>query len=98
MADGTVVQVAVGNQREVSMWPDKDEKMTFAEKEMVRGFMDGYDLSSPRPSSNRSLSYRWGFMNALRDINKAPRFASSERARRLAEYVIRRDNRSSARR
>jgi hypothetical protein len=73
------------------------DRMSFAEREMTQGFMDGYDRSAPRPSSNRSLSYRWGFMNALRDRNEHPPFSSAKRARRLAEYVIRRDNRRSAR-
>jgi hypothetical protein len=29
---------------------------------MVQGFMDGYDISAPEPSANRSESYRHGFM------------------------------------
>jgi len=38
-----------------------------ANTEMVEGFMDGYDLSAPEPSSNRSASYRHGFMCARID-------------------------------
>lgn len=33
-----------------------------ANAEMVEGFMDGYDLTAPEPSANRSASYRHGFM------------------------------------
>lgn len=33
-----------------------------ANDEMVQGYMDGYDLSAPEPSANRSASYRHGFM------------------------------------
>lgn len=29
---------------------------------MVQGYMDGYDLTAPEPSANRSNSYRHGFM------------------------------------
>lgn len=36
--------------------------------EMVLGFMDGYDLSSPEPSENRSHSYRHGFKAGRNDI------------------------------
>lgn len=75
-------------------WPENDVKMTVAEKEMARGFMDGFDLSAPRPSANRSLSYRWGFTNALRDRGEAHRFTNTERARRIASYIIDRDNRA----
>lgn len=32
-----------------------------ANDEMVQGYLDGYDLSAPEPSSNRSASYRHGF-------------------------------------
>lgn len=33
-----------------------------ANAEMIQGFQDGYDLSAPEPSGNRSNSYRHGFM------------------------------------
>lgn len=33
-----------------------------ANDDMVQGYMDGRDLSAPEPSSNRSHSYRHGFM------------------------------------
>jgi hypothetical protein len=37
------------------------ENMPCANAEMIEGFMDGYDLSNPEPSGNRSRSYRHGF-------------------------------------
>jgi len=67
--------------------------MTWAEQEMMDGFLDGLSADSPKPSSNRSLSYRWGFTNALRDRGLHARFKSAERARRIAVYILRRDNR-----
>lgn len=33
-----------------------------ANDDMVQGYSDGYDLSAPVPSANRSASYRHGFM------------------------------------
>jgi len=33
-----------------------------ANADMVEGFRDGYDLTAPEPSANRSASYRHGFM------------------------------------
>lgn len=38
-----------------------------ANAEMVEGYMDGLDLSSPEPSANRSASYRHGFANGRDD-------------------------------
>src|ERR1700687_5184635 len=32
-----------------------------ANDDMVEGFRDGYDLTAPEPSANRSASYRHGF-------------------------------------
>lgn len=34
-----------------------------ANDEMVQGYFDGLDLTSPQPSANRSRSYRHGFAN-----------------------------------
>lgn len=36
-----------------------------ANSEMLEGFLDGYDLSLPEPSANRSHSYRHGFANGM---------------------------------
>lgn len=42
-----------------------------ANAEVIEGFRDGYDLSTPEPSHNRSVSYRYGFMCArLRRLAK----------------------------
>lgn len=42
-------------------------KTTPANAEMIEGFMDGYDLSNPEPSENRSHSYRHGFRSGRAD-------------------------------
>ena len=36
-------------------------------KEMIEGFMDGYDLNNPDPSDNRSHSYKHGFKAGRND-------------------------------
>lgn len=41
-----------------------------ANDDMVEGFRDGYDLTAPEPSANRSASYRHGFM--VGRIDKTP--------------------------
>jgi hypothetical protein len=40
---------------------------------MIEGFCDGYDLTAPDPSSNRSNSYRHGFMVGRLDKTPADR-------------------------
>ena len=44
-----------------------------ANSDMVEGFRDGYDLSAPEPSDNRSRSYRHGFANGRDDRSGKPR-------------------------
>lgn len=44
-----------------------------ANDEMVQGFLDGYDLTAPEPSANRSASYRHGFANGRDDRRGKPR-------------------------
>lgn len=45
-----------------------------ANADMIEGFRDGYDLSCPEPSANRSASYRHGFANGRDDVlHKRPR-------------------------
>ena len=44
-----------------------------ANEEMIAGYVDGLDLSSPLPSDNRSLSYRHGFANGRDDRAGKPR-------------------------
>ena len=43
-----------------------------ANAEMIDGFRDGYDLSAPEPSANRSASYRHGFMCGRNDKHPGP--------------------------
>lgn len=38
-----------------------------ANDDMIEGFRDGYDLTAPEPSTNRSESYRHGFANGRAD-------------------------------
>ena len=47
--------------------------MAKANAEMIEGFRDGYDLSAPEPSANRSHSYRHGFANGRDDRRGQPR-------------------------
>ena len=58
-----------------------------ANTEMVEGFMDGYDLSAPEPSSNRSASYRHGFMCARIDKQQQPP-RDAETLHRMAEEAM----------
>ena len=41
--------------------------------DMVAGYRDGLDLTSPEPSGNRSNSYRHGWLNGRDDKNNSPR-------------------------
>lgn len=52
-----------------------------ANAEMVEGFRDGYDMSAPEPSTNRSASYRHGFMCGRIDKGQiaSPGFEALER-------------------
>jgi hypothetical protein len=43
-----------------------------ANAEMVEGYRDGLDLSSPEPSLNRSRSYRHGFARGRDDRRGSP--------------------------
>lgn len=47
-----------------------------ANADMVEGYLDGCDRSTPEPSSNRSASYRHGFANGRDDLNGRPRDAA----------------------
>lgn len=62
-----------------------------AEREMVEGFMDGYKLDNPDPSSNRSASYRHGFANGRRDKGILKDGLFGQQLRDLAEQAILRD-------
>jgi hypothetical protein len=61
-----------------------------ANDEMVQGFLDGYDLSAPQPSSNRSHSYRHGFANGRDDRAGKPR-ASHDELTRMADLAMEMD-------
>lgn len=43
-----------------------------ANADMIEGFRDGYDLTAPEPSANRSASYRHGFMCGRIDKGQQP--------------------------
>jgi hypothetical protein len=58
-----------------------------AMSEMVEGYRDGLDFSSPAPSDNRSLSYQHGFANARDDRFSDPRTCAAE-LRIMAEAAI----------
>jgi hypothetical protein len=58
--------------------------------EMIEGFIDGYDLSAPEPSDNRSHSYRHGFANGRDDRSGKPRASYAELVR-LAELAMEKD-------
>lgn len=60
-------------------------------QEMVQGYLDGLDLSSPEPSDNRSHSYRHGFANGRDDRAGKPR-ASGVWLRAKAEACIAADD------
>ena len=47
-------------------------------REMIEGYLDGLDLSSPEPSLNRSHCYRHGFANGRDDRRGKPRACSAE--------------------
>jgi hypothetical protein len=58
-----------------------------ANDDMVEGYRDGFDLSAPEPSANRSESYRHGFANGRADKTGIPRTTLSldrATARRLS--------------
>lgn len=61
-----------------------------ANDEMVAGYLDGLDLSSPEPSDNRSHSYRHGFANGRDDRARKPR-ASAVKLRELADLAMAKD-------
>lgn len=63
-----------------------------ANADMLEGFLDGYDLTAPQPSSNRSNSYRHGFM--VGRIDKTPDAwgqHSAAELRRMADEAMEAD-------
>jgi hypothetical protein len=59
-----------------------------ANDEMVQGYMDGDDLTAPEPSSNRSASYRHGFMCARIDKGCIPYQGPANHLRKLAHEAM----------
>lgn len=58
-----------------------------ADQEMVEGYIDGFNLNNPEPSSNRSASYRHGFQNGRDDRRGTPR-ATAEALRKAAQEAM----------
>lgn len=61
-----------------------------ANDEMIQGYLDGFDLTSPEPSGNRSRSYCHGFLNGRDDRSGKPR-ASYEWLVAAAEEAMKAD-------
>lgn len=63
-----------------------------ANDDMIEGYRDGYDLSSPEPSGNRSKSYRHGFM--IGRLDKTPAAwgtHSADSLRKMADEAMEAD-------
>jgi len=63
-----------------------------ANAEMVQGFMDGYDLTAPEPSANRSASYRHGFMCGRIDKRQVAWSGTADDLRKLADEAMEADD------
>lgn len=59
-----------------------------ANGEMVQGYMDGFDLSAPSPSTNRSRSYLHGFYNGRADKTGKRRGLSFDELNRAADVAM----------
>lgn len=59
-----------------------------ANADMIEGFRDGYDLTAPEPSANRSASYRHGFMCGRIDKRQVDWGAPVGELRRLADAAM----------
>jgi hypothetical protein len=66
-----------------------------ANDEMVKGYLDGFDLTTPPPSMNRSASYRHGWLNGRDDRAGKPR-DSADNLRRLADEAMTADDARAA--
>lgn len=58
-----------------------------ANEEMIEGYLDGFEPSSPEPSDNRSRSYRHGFANGRDDLSRKPRSSYSALLQAAAEAM-----------
>lgn len=63
-----------------------------ANDEMIEGFRDGYDLSCPEPSANRSHSYRHGFAMGRTDRGVIPISGTAQDMRRFADAAMEADD------
>lgn len=59
---------------------------------MIAGYMDGFDLSTPEPSENRSASYRHGFKNGRSDKTGKPWCGNIETIGLLADAAMAEDD------
>jgi hypothetical protein len=62
-----------------------------ANSDMVEGFRDGYDLTAPEPSANRSASYRHGFMCGRIDKGQIAS-PGAQRLRQMADEAMAADD------
>lgn len=62
-----------------------------ANNEMVSGYMDGFNLDIPKPSTNRSHSYRHGFANGRADKTGQSRGLSFQELNDLADESMLKD-------
>jgi hypothetical protein len=66
-----------------------------ANDEMIAGFRDGYDLTAPEPSTNRSASYRHGFMCGRIDKHVISWSGTSIDLSKLADEAMETDDRQA---
>lgn len=66
-----------------------------ANDEMVEGYRDGSDLNNPEPSTNRSHSYRHGFMVGRQEkLNPGAAIGHYADLRAAAESAMTKDEQS----
>ncbi|MGW1422675.1 hypothetical protein ACWAT4_21475 [Bradyrhizobium manausense] len=65
-----------------------------ANADMIEGFNDGYDLTAPEPSANRSRSYRHGFMCGRIDKGQIAS-PGAQRLRQMADEAMAADDTST---
>lgn len=63
-----------------------------ANSDMIEGFRDGYDLTAPEPSANRSASYRHGFMCARIDKGAVQWSGSAGQLGEMADQAMAEDD------
>jgi hypothetical protein len=63
-----------------------------ANDEMVRGYLDGFDVSSPEPSENRSHAYRHGFKAGRSDRGVKAPWATAAEAVVMADEAMSTDD------